>query len=532
MIYFDRGARRLNPQYTPNNFGMQWTKKLEGVTVETKTLSLTDEIYAELVDGLKTGLDWTQFLAEHGASKGPLYNAIGRFFNDMEPKVRALNEVQAQLDQVGLKLNQLNQEISEADKAVQTKNQDLALLEEKENTLKKQTEVLESNLEQKSTPLKRLQELEKLGFGEERLKALCATLAEIGTKRGLKRDEAVNTFFAELKDYDAKTGFEQEIQRLETIIRTKTLEAEKWQAEADSLSRQHKDLTEAIAAVQDLGRQGVKAEQVVYWNGIASKIGDPEQLQDKLEWYYGIFKAAGFDEKALGELTKAAEKYGTPRKVLTALNSFGNLSEIKAATEETQGKEKQRRAILKDLEEKHSHLKSAIEMCQKLMQDHKFGLDTITSLLATAKMYGEPIRVLKAIEAYGALKEIKKETDQAKTALAEIKEKVEAEKETYAECNARTMAVLDHLEALTAKAIEVGQQVGSIQEQIKKDSLARDILNLLQNPTSAGYEDCLPLVLVTLNSISLWANMNKGRFTYFSLLDRNLKEAIGSIGGS
>ncbi|GAI59038.1 unnamed protein product, partial [marine sediment metagenome] len=31
-----------------------------------QTLSLTDEIYAELVDGLKIGLDWTQFLAKHG----------------------------------------------------------------------------------------------------------------------------------------------------------------------------------------------------------------------------------------------------------------------------------------------------------------------------------------------------------------------------------------------------------------------------------------------------------------------------------
>ena len=37
--------------------------------MENKTISLTDEIYAELVDGLKTGLDWTQFLAQHGASK-------------------------------------------------------------------------------------------------------------------------------------------------------------------------------------------------------------------------------------------------------------------------------------------------------------------------------------------------------------------------------------------------------------------------------------------------------------------------------
>ena len=51
--------------------------------------SLTDKIYQELVDELKTGLDWTHFLAEHKDSKGPTYNAIGRFLNDMEPKMRA-----------------------------------------------------------------------------------------------------------------------------------------------------------------------------------------------------------------------------------------------------------------------------------------------------------------------------------------------------------------------------------------------------------------------------------------------------------
>lgn len=162
--------------------------------MDNKALSLTEEIYAELVHGLKTGLDWTAFIAKRSASKGPLYNAIGRFFNDMETEVIAANEklslVQRGLDQAGLRLDQLDQEISEADKAVQAKNHNLALLEEKENTVKKQTEVLESNLEQKSDLLAQLQGLEKLGFGEESFKALHTTLVEIGTKRGLKPSEA------------------------------------------------------------------------------------------------------------------------------------------------------------------------------------------------------------------------------------------------------------------------------------------------------------------------------------------------------
>ena len=126
--------------------------KLEGVAVENKTLSLTDEIYAELVDGLKTGLDWPQFLAKHGASKGPLYNAIGRFIRDMEPKVRELGGVQAKLDAGGLKLDQLDQRIKEAENS-------LPPLEERKNTLNQQTETLEMKLGEKSELIKQVGEL-------------------------------------------------------------------------------------------------------------------------------------------------------------------------------------------------------------------------------------------------------------------------------------------------------------------------------------------------------------------------------------
>jgi chromosome segregation ATPase len=276
-----------------------------------QTLSLTDEIYAELVDGLKTGLDWTQFVAKHGASKGPLYNAIGRFLNDMEAKVRALSELQAKLDAAGLKLDSLDQKIKEADKAIRAKTQHLVAVEEKGNTLKKRIEGLERDLQQKGDLLKRLRELEKLGFGKGKLAVLHTTLAEIGSKRGLKWGEAVNTFFAELKDYDAIQGFSQELQRLETIIRTKTLEAERWQAETDSLARRHKDLSEAITAVQSLIKNGVKTEEIVSWNKIVSVVGGPAELQGKL----GEYKSTA---ELLAARKKEIEDYGKKITELTA----------------------------------------------------------------------------------------------------------------------------------------------------------------------------------------------------------------------
>lgn len=54
-------------------------------------------------DGLKTGLDWTQFVAKFGASKGPLYNTIGRFSTIWNRKLES--SVKCRRDWTGLNLN-------------------------------------------------------------------------------------------------------------------------------------------------------------------------------------------------------------------------------------------------------------------------------------------------------------------------------------------------------------------------------------------------------------------------------------------
>jgi chromosome segregation ATPase len=409
----------------------------------------------------------------------------------MEAKIRALSEVQAKLDAAGLELDSLDQQIKEADKAIRAKTQDLVAVEEKGNALKKQIEVHESDLEQKSVLLKRLQELEKLGFGEERLKALCTILTEIGTKRGLKRDEAVKTFFAQLKDYEAIQGFSQELQRLETIIRTKTLEAEKWQAEADSLSRRHKDLSEAIAAVQSLTKHGVKVEQVVSWNSIVSKLGGPEELQDKLGQY-----------KAMSDL----------------------LGTRKSEIEDCDKKVTELSAQIKALNQQKAEIEGAIKSLSS------------SGVKEIAKVSDKAITVLKSLSNSG-VKEITKVSDKAVTGLKSlsdsgIKEITKVSDKTYAEQNARNITILDQFEALNAKAIEVGRQIGAVQEQLKKDTKARDILNLLQNPTAAGYEDYATLVLLLARAIRIWVNENKSKFSLPYRIDEGLKALSDNLGGS
>ena len=369
--------------------------------MENKELSLTDQIYQELVDGLKTGLDWPHFLAEHKDSKGPTYNAIGRFLNDMGPKVKALGEVQAKLDQAGLKLDSLDQRIKEAKGS-------LAPLEERRIVLNEQIRTLETKLAEKSELLEHAGELGKLGFDIEKLRQLREALTEIGAKSGLKGKEAVSKFFDDIQHYDAGIGFEREVQRLETIIETKKLEAERWRAEADSLARRHKDLSEAITAVQSLIKRGVKVEQVVSWNGIVSKLGGPEELQDKLGQYKSMSELVNARKEEAGsyelKLTKAQSQLETLEKGKTKIEAaieslkLAGLEQVRAMTDEVM---KQLKAqVAKEVKE----IQAVGQSAKSQFDDYLTELNIVTE---RAYQLGEKIGQMGIhLEKYGAVRDI------------------------------------------------------------------------------------------------------------------------------
>ena len=448
--------------------------------MENKTVSLTEQIYAELVDGLKTDMDWTQFLAQHGASKGPLYNAIGRFFNDMEPKARALGEVQVSLDQAGFRLDQLDREIKEAEGKI-------APLEERRNVLNEETETLEAKLAEKNELLKHAGELEKHGFDTERLGQLKDTLADIGAKHGLKGKEAVAKFFDELKDYDAKTGFQGEIQRLEIITGTKRLEAEKWQAEEEALKRKHDDLKEAIGAVYALRAKGVKVSQIPIWQHIFNRFETVEQFDEYIAQYGDATKLLNARkqetesyELRLAQVQSQLETLEKKRiKIEASIDALkvAGVKELKAMTEAT---EKQLKAMV------------ATQIRETRVVGQGVGKE-LDNLLATQ---------IKETRAVGQV--VKKELDN----------------------------LFAQLDALGEKAIGVGRAVGTIEEQLRRNGKARDVLNLLENPMAAAYEDYTPLVLLLAMSMRIWVSNNKDKFTLSYRVDEGLEALIKNLGGS
>ncbi|MFP3880363.1 MAG: hypothetical protein ACLFVA_05365, partial [Dehalococcoidia bacterium] len=154
-----------------------------------------------------------------------------------------------------------------------------------QGALKKKTEALECDVLEKGALLERIRVVEKSGFGRDRLEALHTTISEIGSKRGLKPRKAVDAFFADLKDYDAKIGFEQELQQLSAATEAAGLEAEKRSAEVEACKAKHEGLRRAINGIQSLGKQGIRPEQIVSWNNALAKAGGVADLEKCLSRY-------------------------------------------------------------------------------------------------------------------------------------------------------------------------------------------------------------------------------------------------------
>jgi len=304
-------------------------------------MSLTDDIYRELSDGRDKGLDWQQFITKYSNSKGPLYNAIRRFFTEVGIKIVALNEeksrVQSELDQAGLTLDQLYRQIKEAEAS-------LAPLEEEKNALNEGIETLETELAEKSGLSKHLADLEKLGFDSERLRQLEEALKEIGTRHGLRGQQTVSKFFGDLKDYDLVLEAEVQLKGLQTQIETKKLKAENWQAKEEALKRKHHDLKEAIEAVGALRAKNIKVSQIVAWQQILNRFQTVERFDQNLAQYGDITKLlnARKEEAESCELrlAKAQSQVETLEKervkieeAIDALKVAG-VKQLKAMTEE------------------------------------------------------------------------------------------------------------------------------------------------------------------------------------------------------
>jgi DNA-binding transcriptional MerR regulator len=231
-----------------------------------------------------------------------------------------------------------------------------------------------------------------------------------------------------------------------------------------------------------------------------------KKLKAPLEAYGNVVKV-GFSEAELKELASLTKKYGGIRRVFEAIKGHGDYADICNAISRGETTLSQMKGDISKTEEQHAHLKASIGMCDRLLHNYKFGLDAIATIFSLAQKFGDPLSVLKAVEAYGELLAIQQEYAKAE---AKCKEK----KDLLDQLEGKYGAMLTELESLTAMCLNVGKNISVLQSQIDSNKGLEKIFNLISEPTSCGFNEYGPLVAAILSSIRKWLVAHEQKFKH------------------
>jgi hypothetical protein len=379
-------------------------------------------------------------------------------------------------------------------------------------------------------------ELEGMGLSLDSLVKVAELAGKFGNADGVLEAVAKYGSIVEMERQKANMQAEMEREKADTQMemeRERT-EHEAKMEEEKSAAREHLD---------KLGMEIAAKEQTL--QGLQAGINEANEALTK----YQSLVNRGFDLPLLQQVTEVAEKYDSPSGLLEAVNLFNGLTDIRARCDDANRDLENKHSALKSLEDNYSHLRSAIELCKKLMDDYGLNMDGISTILSTAEKYGDAVEVLKAIEACGRLMAIEEEVRRQKLkvaetqakiktlqkAEAEAKAKIEAKIETLqkaeAEAKAKIEAAFDLIEALNSKALEVGKVIGADEERMRRSRRFSKILSLLEEPTKAGYEESVPHVLALTNVIYTFVCAHSGKFIKHFTITQALEYLMEDLGG-
>jgi len=247
------------------------------------------------------------------------------------------------------------------------------------------------------------------------------------------------------------------------------------------------------------------------------------ELSEPLSAYQ---KAAqlGFDDKGLRDLAILTEKCGGYQDVFKSLKTFASYSEIKNQVAKAKSELSNLKSDIGKLSSNYSHLTTALNMCQTLISKYKFGLDAIATIFSVAGKYGEPLTVLKSVEAYGNLESIQQE-------LSGLEGKIAERRKLFTELEGKHGEALEKLESLNQMALKVGAAVAEVKSQLSNSKDVQKLLNIVNNPASASYEEYGPLVLTIATSLRKWVASNEHKFKSAYIIKKAFDNLIGELGG-
>jgi len=269
-----------------------------------------------------------------------------------------------------------------------------------------------------------------------------------------------------------------------------------------------KTQAEAAAAAQQLAQTEAKLQQ----------------LQAPIQAYQKVLEH-GFSEKALTALSDLTAGYGGPKSVIERVKKYTGLEDINNRLNAAKGELAGYESKISQAITRHGHLTSAIKMCERLIADHQYGLDAIGTILAVAQKFGEPVAVLKAIEAYGELVSL----ENCARELAGI---VAERQKLLAGLEAQFKEAQERLDGFYAVVLEIGNRSGRLEGEFKASEDWRRLLTIIQNPEQAAFGEHGRIVLMLVVNLLLWVKAHTANFKGSTeTIQTGLKRFIEEMGG-
>jgi hypothetical protein len=230
----------------------------------------------------------------------------------------------------------------------------------------------------------------------------------------------------------------------------------------------------AYGTLLDVQKKSLEAEEKIDAAGkeLERKTQEIQQIDEKKGRIHKEIEAAeqlralGFDFSHVVKIKEISAKMGGsgsssngPGRVLEALSEYSSLVEIRRAKEVVQSEKEKLETATKELNIAYAHLQTVISMCNKLLLENKFTVEAIQVVYRAAERYGEPMSVLKAVEAYGSLQALQSKSVEQKKRILEADAILAERGERLSELDGRYAALEDsflQLEGSLAHKIEQG----------------------------------------------------------------------------
>ncbi len=258
-------------------------------------------------------------------------------------------------------------------------------------------------------------------------------------------------------------------------------------------------------------------EQVEAAGATLSQLKEPVEALDKVE-------QLGFGVNEFEKVGDLAQKYGSAKKLLDAINAYDTYADIQDKANKAKANLTSLKADIQKLQLEHAHIQTAVNMCEKLTGDYDFGLDAVSAILSAAEKYGDPITVLKAVEAYSKLEVILQEIDKQQGIIS-------ANKKEIAQLDGRYEDTLSKLESLNDLALKVGSEVGKVQGEMSASDHLKKLLMLINEPYSAEYGDHINTAILVALSLRHWVIKNGNKFKNCDYIKSGLEFLVRELGG-